>query len=89
MTRNFREEDRTEEFYENKIIIACKYIFEEYDNVKNTWEKAKKISCVINNDRDEFWINLGECNNGDKFTSIGQAINQAKNFIWFTKKQVI
>ena len=33
------------------------------------------------------FINLGECNDGGKFTSVGQAVNQAKIFITCTNNR--
>lgn len=61
-------ETKTEMFL-NKKITAKKY-------------SNKYITCEIT--ANDYYINLGECNDGSKFTAINQAVNQAKEFITVT-----
>lgn len=42
----------------------------------------KSIVCYIYRSTSKWQpLNLGECNNGSKFTAVNQAINQAKQYI--------
>ena len=42
----------------------------------------KSIACYIYRPTSKWQpLNLGECNNGSKFTAVNQAINQAKQYI--------
>jgi hypothetical protein len=55
-------------------------------------DKSKAFICWIwfdgnpKNFKDLNFLNVGECHNGDQFTSIGQAINQAKDIVNFKVK---
>lgn len=40
----------------------------------------KQIYCVLKRYNGKI-LNLGECNDGGKFTSVNQAVNQAKQYI--------
>jgi hypothetical protein len=68
------KEEEKELTYKNSKIIAYKL-------------EDKSISCFIYRDGSNWQpLNLGECNNGSKFTAVNQAINQAKQYIDFFNK---
>ena len=80
--RNFREEDLKEEIYLRSKIIAWRKVYEEYDNKKDKWVEKKDVKCYLyRNTSKNQPLNLGECNDGSRFTSVNQAINQAKGII--------
>lgn len=74
-TRNYTEEQYTEEVYKHGFIKAWKGLWEEYDDKKDKWNKKSIIVCQL---KRENFLNLGECNDGSPFTSVNQAINVAK-----------
>lgn len=68
-----KQEER-ELIYKNSKIIAYKL-------------ENKYICCHIYRDNSKWQpLNLGECNNGSKFTAVNQAINQAKQYIDYFNK---
>ena len=71
-------ETKTEDYLGYKIIAS---MFE----FKIDQKSIKNYTCTIYKD-EKFFINLGECNNGAKFTAINQCINQAKSFLNSLKK---
>jgi hypothetical protein len=71
-------ETKTEDYLGYKIIAS---MFE----FKIDQKFIKNYTCTIYKD-EKFFINLGECNNGSKFTAINQCINQAKSFLNSLKK---
>jgi hypothetical protein len=82
MDRNLKKDKEKTEMYLGSKIYAFTWIWEEFNKKKDKWENKKQVMCNLyrlgsNNQP----LNLGECNNGDKFTSVNQAINQAKGFI--------
>lgn len=82
MERNLREEDLKEENYSNSKIVAWRDVYEEYDEKKDKWIEKKDIICYLYRNKSKNQpLNLGECNDGRKFTSVNQAINQAKQII--------
>lgn len=84
MERNFRKEDLKEETYSNSKIISWRNVYEEYDKNKDKWIERKDVVChLYRNGSKNKPLNLEECNNGSKFTSVNQAINQAKQIVDF------
>lgn len=82
MIRNFRKEDIKEEFYSNSKMIAWRNVYEEFDTIKEKWVEKKEVICHLFMNGCKYQpLNLGECNDGSKFTSVNQAINQAKQII--------
>jgi hypothetical protein len=82
MVQNFRIEDRKEETYSNSKIVAWKNVYEEYDETKNKLVEKKEFIChLFRNGSKNQPLNLGQCNNGNSFNSVNQAINQAKEII--------
>lgn len=82
MERNFRKEDLKEEIYSNSKIVAWRDVYEEYDEKKNKWIEKKDVVCrLFRNGSENQPLNLGECNDGGRFTSVNQAINQAKGIV--------
>ena len=82
MERNFRKEDLKEETYSNSKIVAWRIVQEEYDDIKDKWVERKDIVCrLFRNGSKNQPLNLGECNDGGRFTAVNQAINQAKEIV--------
>jgi len=82
MERNFRKEDLKEETYSNSKIVAWRIVHEEYDDIKDKWVERKDIVCrLFRNGSKNQPLNLGECNDGGRFTAVNQAINQAKEIV--------
>ncbi len=82
MEQNLRKEDLKEENYSNSKIVAWRDVYEEYDEKKDKWIEKKDIIChLFRNKCKHQPLNLGECNDGGKFTSVNQAVNQAKQII--------
>ena len=82
MERNFRKEDLKEETYSNSKIVAWRNVYEEYDEKKCKWTEKKDVVChLYRNGSKNQPLNLGECNDGGRFTSVNQAINQAKGIV--------
>ena len=82
MERNVTEEELREEVYLGNRIESYKKIYEEFDILSGKWVKKKLIVCLLYCYPDEFkFINLRECNDGSPFTSVNQAVNQAKSFV--------
>ena len=80
------EKEIKEEIYLNNKIISWRCMWEEYNIKKDIWENKKgKIVCEIFR-KNKHFINLGQCNDGSKFTAINQAINQAKEYINIVNK---
>ena len=79
-----KKEGLKEEKYSNSRIVAWMDICQEYDEKKDKWiEKKVVMCCLYRNGSKNQPLNLGECNDGGKFTSINQAINQAKIIVDF------
>lgn len=64
--------------YMDSTILAFKEYWTEIDGSDKPKERSKIICYLIN----EYYIggklNLGECNDGSKFTAVRQAVNEAK-----------
>ena len=82
MVRNEKIIEKKEEVFLSSSILATKHEWQVFDEVKNSWLDKKAIMCSVNriNSKNKS-LYLGECNDGSKFTSVNQAINQAKQFI--------
>ena len=80
--RNFEKLEEKEELYLGSKILAWRDKWEEYNEEKDKWENKSQVYChlyrvgSVNQP-----LNLGECNDGSKFTAVKQAINQAKDFV--------
>jgi len=86
LTKNHRQEDLKVEQYSNSKIVAWRNLWEEYDYKKDKWVEKKDVSChLYRNTSKNQPLNLGECNDGSKFTSVNQAINQAKELVNYLK----
>lgn len=84
MERNHRRADLKEEYYSDSTIVAWRVVYEEYDAKKDKWIEKKDVFCYLYCPLIKYQpLNLGECNNGSKFTSVNQAINQAKQIVDF------
>ena len=82
MTRNYRKVEEKEEVYLGNKIVVSKHAWEEYNKGKDKWEDKSQICCLLYRTKSKHQpLNLGECNDGSKFTAVNQAINQAKEFI--------
>ena len=68
--------EKKQENYLGFNIIASKF---EYQDI-NKNKIIKIYECKIYKENN-FFINLGECNDGTKFTNINQCINQGKSFL--------
>ena len=80
--RNTQNIDERTALYLGNKIVAWKRTFEEYNQNKDKFDKKSEYICHIYRTGSKWQpLNLGECNNGDKLTSVNQAINQAKDFI--------
>ena len=87
MQRNLEKEVK-EEKYLGSRIIAWREKWEEYNKDKGKWDKKSQVCCHLYRVGSKWQpLNLGECNDGSKFTSVNQAINQAKDFVNYTKAQ--
>lgn len=76
--RNFEKLEEKEEMYLGNKIVAWKYKWEEYNEKKDEWEKKQQVYCYLYRAGSKWQpLNLGECNDGGKFT----AVNQAKDFV--------
>jgi hypothetical protein len=76
-TRNYITDiDKKEETYKGNKIIAWKTSWEELDETKDKWNKKSKITCHLHR---EFFLSLGECDDGSPFTAVNQAVNVAKS----------
>jgi hypothetical protein len=70
------------EIYLNSKIVSYENHFESFNVKKNKLEDKKEIICLVYRLGSKWQpLNLNECNDGSKFTSINQAINQAKEYI--------
>ena len=76
--RNLISKEKIEMYLGNKIV-AWKWEWEEFNEQKHKWVNKKEVMCHLY--RIDKMINLGECNNGDKFNDVNQAINQAKDYV--------
>jgi hypothetical protein len=82
MERNFKKVEEKEEIYLGSKIVAWCDKWEEYNADKDKWEKKSKIYCHLYRVGSKNQpLNLGECNDGSKFTAVNQAVNQAKDFV--------
>lgn len=80
--RNFTREQEKTEMYLGDKLIAWVEKWEELNSKKEKWEKKSQVYCHIHRVNSKWkFLNLGECNDGGKFTSVNQAINQAKSLI--------
>ncbi len=80
--QNYRKEDIKEEIYSNSKIIAWRHVYEEYDEKKDKWVEKKDVVCFLYRNGCKYQpLNLRECNDGGRFTSVNQAINQAKGIV--------
>lgn len=70
------EQERTIE-YGNFKIKGYIEVYDRYDIIKQQDTEVKKIICEIY-EGGKFVLNMGECIDGSKFTTVGQAINQTK-----------
>ena len=75
-TRNNITEQYKQETYKHGLIRAWKEVWEEYDEKKDKWNKKSNIICILYR---KSMLNLGECSNGSPFTSVNQAVNEAKS----------
>lgn len=82
MERNFKNTvEKTESYLGDKIISGL-YRWEEFNDKKQKWENKKEIYCHLYRVGSRWQpLNLGQCNDGGKFTAVNQSINQAKVFI--------
>jgi len=67
-------------FINNHKIVCERFLYKCLELNK----ELKKIYCFIEFENGKF-LNLGECNNGDKFQHINQAINEAKYIVAMQK----
>jgi hypothetical protein len=82
MERNFERVDKKEEVYLGCKILSWRDKWEEYNVVKDKWVNKSQVFCYLYRLGSKYQpINLGECNDGSKFTSVNQAINQAKDYV--------
>lgn len=83
-----RKEDEKEIEYFGSKIHAYKLVYNDFDFKKNKDVEVKQIQCYIYRGwKNNQLLNLVECNDGSKFTSVNQAINQAKQYIEFFNKK--
>lgn len=80
-----RTKEKIEEYLGSKIV-AWVWEYEEYVLNEKTqvgkWVEKKEVVCHLYRVGSKWQpLNLGECNDGSKFTAVNQAINQAKEFI--------
>jgi hypothetical protein len=69
------------ESYSNSKIVAWENHWEEF-NEKGNLVAKKEIICHVYMVGSKWQpLNLGECNDGSKFTAVNQSINQAKTFV--------
>lgn len=80
-TRNDNIVKKIEEDYYGNKIVALEYHWEECNEKNDKWENKKAFGCSLLRVGKKESLNLCECNDGDKFTSINQAVNQAKEFV--------
>ena len=72
--------------YLGSKIRAYELFYNEFCFKKNKEIELKQIKCLIKMKwQNNKLLNLGECNDGAKFTAVNQAINQAKEFINYFK----
>ena len=82
MERNLTKEKEKIEMYLGNKIVAWEWHWERFNETKNKWEKKKEVVCHLYRLRSKYQpLNLGECNNGSKFTAVNQSVNQAKDFV--------
>jgi hypothetical protein len=76
--------ERKEELYKGSRIVAYKEEWKEVEDSKGELVLVSKKRFVCHLYRPESkWqpLNLGECNDGRKFTAVNQAVNQAKELV--------
>lgn len=79
---NYTQEDRKEDTYLDSKIISWIKKWDEFNESKGKWELKKQVMCEIHSDYINYSpLSLRECNDGSKFTSVNQSINQAKMFL--------
>lgn len=84
--RNYRKIDIKIEDYSRSKIVSWRDSYEEYDDKKDKWVEKKDVIChLYRNGSKNQPLNLGECNDGGKFTSVNQSINQAKDIVNYLK----
>lgn len=80
--KNYEKVEEKTEIYLGDKIVSWRDKWEEFDDNKNRWNRKSKVYCHIYRQKSKWKpLNLGECNNGDSFTAVNQAINQAKEYI--------
>lgn len=80
--RYLDDEKEKEEFYLGRKIVSWIRLYEVYNLAKDKYEIKKRVIChIYNPNKGNSKLNLGQCNNGDKLTSVNQGINQAKGYI--------
>lgn len=70
------EQERTIK-YGNFKVKGFVEVYDRYDTVKQQETEVKKIICEIFEGEKRI-LNMGECVDGSKFTTVGQAINQTR-----------
>ena len=82
MERNLVKTDEKTEVYLGNKIVAWVDRWEEFNEIKQKWENRKQVYCHLYRTGSKWQpLNLGECNDGSKFTAVNQAVNQAKEFV--------
>lgn len=82
MERNFERVEEKEEIYLGNKIVAWRDNWEEFNKKRDKWEKKSQVYCHLYRTGSEWQpLNLGECNDGSRFTAVNQAVNQAKDFV--------
>ena len=82
MEKEIIKTDEKTEIYLGSKIVAWIYRWKEFNDEKNIYEDKKEICChVYRIGSKNQPLNLGQCNDGSKFTSVNQSINQVKAFI--------
>jgi hypothetical protein len=77
--QNFREEDVREEEYLGGMIKAYRNVYEEFSKKKNKYVETKEVVCLVSLNGKGY--NLGECSDGEPFTSVGQALKEGRIFV--------
>ena len=85
--RSVEEVELRDLTYRNCRIKAHKTKWEVKDEAKGIWKKRSSIQCLLFSKNLKYSpLNLGECNDGSKFTSVNQAVNQAKVIVDYFSK---
>lgn len=74
--------EQREDFFLGVKIVAYKTKRDVYDGLRQRFVSESKIHCVVYRKESKHpSLSLCECNDGSKFTSVNQAVNQAKEHI--------